>query len=81
MIIINYSSLQCLDYCHFDRFNCNAKIYAVETDFKNSDCFSEEKQIYYIISNNNNSENSNNEENNLIINFTLSESSQCKHKY
>ena len=73
MITANYSLSQHSNCCHFDRFDCNARAYAADTDTEDSDCFNEEKQIYHTINNNNNFEESENEKNNSAINFALSE--------
>ena len=72
MIIINHDLSQCSDCYYFNRFDCNAKVYAADADIENSDCFNKEKQIYHTIDNDNNSEESENKENNSVINFTLS---------
>ena len=71
---------QCSDYCHFSKFDCDAKTYTADINTENSDCFNEEKQIYHTVNNNNSSKKSKNEENNLTINFVLLKSSQCVHE-
>ena len=73
MIIINYDLSQHSDCCHFSRFNCDVKAYAADTDTEDSDCFSEEKQIYHTVGNVNSSEEPESEEDNSAINFALSE--------
>ena len=71
MIIINYNLSQCLNCCHFSRFDYNVKVYTADADIKNSNYFNKKKQIYYIISNDNNFKKSENEKNNSVINFAL----------
>ena len=73
MITTNHSLSQHSGHHHFNRFNCNAKAYTAETDFKNSDYSSEEKQIYHTVSNNNSFRYSDSKKDNSTINFTLSE--------
>ena len=80
MITINHSLLQCSGCCHFDRFDCDAKAYAADTDTEDSDCLNEEKQTYHTVSNNNSSEEPESEKDNSAINFALSESFQCVHE-
>ena len=74
MIIINHSSLQHSSHHHFSKFNCDARAYAAEADFKDSNHFNEEKQTYHTVSNNNDFKNFDNKEDNSTINFALSES-------
>ena len=73
MITTNHSSSQHLGYCHFGRFDCDAKTYAADTDTENSDCSNEEEQIYHTVSNNNSFKKPESEKNNSAINFALSE--------
>ena len=80
MITANYNLSQCLDCCHFSKFNCDAKAYTANINTEDSDCFNEKKQIYHTINNDNNSEEPKSEKDNSAINFALSEPSQHIHE-